>query len=50
MILYINGNAIRAANDADADIDIPHWFALEFAGAFLALLFWVSIIIIVILL
>ena len=40
MILYTNGEVIRQANDNDADV--PGWFALEFAGAFLAILFWVS--------
>ena len=43
MILYNNGDVIRTINDDDTfkDVDIPAWFALEFAGAFLAVLFWV---------
>ena len=41
MILYYNGDIIRSVNDSDSDVDIPGWFALEFAGAFLAILFWV---------
>ena len=42
MVLYWNGLFIRVINDEhDVDIDIPGWFALEFAGAFIALLFWV---------
>lgn len=45
MILYSNGSTIRIANEND--IDIPGWFSLEFAGALLALLFWVRIIILV---
>ena len=44
MILYWTGSLIRTINDQDnVDIDIPDWFSLEFAGAFLALLFWVCI-------
>ena len=47
MILFQNGNAIRQVNDGDFDTndetpEIPGWFALEFAGAFLATLFWVG--------
>ena len=42
MILFWNGNFIREINDEDDAPDIPGWFSLEFAGAFLALLFWVS--------
>ena len=47
MILFVNGNFIRVVNDGDFDTngetpEIPGWFALEFAGAFLATLFWVS--------
>ena len=39
MVLYL---FIRVFNDEDdVDIYIPGWFALEFAGAFIALLFWV---------
>ena len=47
MILFYNGNFIRVINSNDnLDVDIPAWFALEFAGAFLAILFWVGISII----
>lgn len=42
MILYVNGQSIRVADDNDINDDVPGWFALEFAGAFLAILFWVS--------
>ena len=43
MILFVNGSLIRYANDNDdLDIDVPDWFALEFAGALLAIIFWVS--------
>lgn len=42
MILYYNGRLIRANRDNDLGPDTPDWFALEFAGSFLALLFWVS--------
>ena len=41
MILYVNGSAIRVANNNK--MDVSGWYALEFAGAFLAILFWVSI-------
>ena len=43
MILFNNGNIIRLVNSEDVydNLDIPGWFALEFAGAFLAVLFWV---------
>ena len=42
MILFYNGDLIRVINSNDnLDVDIPAWFALEFAGAFLAILFWV---------
>lgn len=41
MILYFNGSVIREIRDNDGP-DIPDWFGLEFAGAFLAILFWVS--------
>ena len=41
MILYYNGSVIRENRDNDGP-DIPDWFSLEFAGAFLAILFWVS--------
>ena len=43
MILFLNGNVIRQINDAIFDIDVPAFYALEFAGAFLATLFWVRI-------
>ena len=46
MILFTNGQLIRVANDIS--VTVPDFFALEFAGAFLATLFWVSSIIIVI--
>lgn len=42
MILYVNGQSIRVADENDINDDVPGWFALEFAGAFLAILFWVS--------
>ena len=41
MILYDNGEVIREAHKNDFDDDVPKWFNLEFAGAFIATLFWV---------
>ncbi|CAI8050681.1 hypothetical protein GBAR_LOCUS27802 [Geodia barretti] len=44
MILFYNGDLIRVINSNDnLDVDIPAWFALEFAGAFLAILFWTPV-------
>ena len=47
MILYYNGNIIRVINSNYNNVEISAWFALEFVGAFLAILFWVGISIIV---
>ena len=40
MIFFINGLRIQNANDDS--VSVPAFFALEFVGAFLATLFWVS--------
>ncbi len=42
MILYYNGSLIRQLIEGDdQDSELPEWFILEFAGAFLATVFWV---------
>ena len=47
MILYNTGMLIRFVKDNDdsitRNVEIPDWYSLEFAGAFLALLFWVGV-------
>lgn len=41
MILFINGGIIRAGYDSH--FNIPEFFELEFGGAFITTLLWVSI-------
>lgn len=42
MILYCSGDMIRQYNEDEIDNAPPDWFNLEFVGAFMATLFWVS--------
>ena len=48
MILFVNGQEIRLyykeKDQLPDDVHIPAWFSLEFAGALLAALFWVSML------
>ena len=42
IVVYVTGSLIRTVNDnVDIDVDVPEWYALEFTGAFLGLIFWV---------
>ena len=51
MVLYNNSiviHIISEENDSDdgEDVSIPAWFSLEVAGAVIAILFWVSVLLI----